>query len=110
LIPSYISGYPTQVNIFGLTFRMRPSTALTNCTMSLGSKPRYDNSTSPSRIIRAGCPSPVSLTKAFHVDLSEGEKSSVYSDGAPLGGVGKDDGEIVVNNFDVAGGRFVPYS
>jgi hypothetical protein len=76
--------------------------------MSFGSKPRYDNSTSPSRIIRAGCLSLVSFIIASHVDLSEGEESSVYSDGAPLGGVGKDDGETVVNNFEVGEGKFVP--
>jgi hypothetical protein len=76
----------------------------------LGSKPRYDNSTSPSRIIRAGSLSLVSLTIASHVDLSDGEKSSVYNDGAPLEGVGKEEGEIVVNNFEVAEGKFVPYS
>jgi hypothetical protein len=76
--------------------------------MSLGSKPRYDNSTSPSRMIRAGCLSLVSLTIASHVDLSEGEESSVYNDGPPLGGVGKEEGEIVVNNFEVAVGKFVP--
>jgi len=46
------------------------------------------------------------LTIASHVDLSDGEESSVYSDGAPLGGVGKDEGEMVVNNFEV--GKFVP--
>jgi len=57
-------------------------------------------------MISAGCLSPVSLTIASHVDLSDGEESSVYSDGAPLGGVGKDEGEMVVNNFEV--GKFVP--
>ena len=59
---------------------------------------------------RAGCLSLVSLIIASHVDLSDGEESSVYSDGTPLGGVGKDEGEIVVNNFEVAEGKFVPYS
>jgi hypothetical protein len=78
--------------------------------MPLGSKPRYDNSTSPSRIISAGCLSLVSFTIASHVDLSEGDESFVYSEGAPLRGVGKDEGEIVVNNFEVAEGKFVPYT
>jgi hypothetical protein len=59
-------------------------------------------------MIRAGCLSLVSLSIASHVDLSDGEKSSVYNDGAPLGGVGKEEGEIVVNNFEVAEGKFVP--
>jgi DUF1365 family protein len=61
-------------------------------------------------MIRAGCLSLVSFTIASHVDLSDGEKSSVYSDGVSLGGVGKEEGEIVVNNFEVVGGKFVPYS
>ena len=59
-------------------------------------------------MIRAGCLSLVSLTIASHVDISEGEESSVYRDGAPLGGIGKDEGEIVVNDFEVAEGKFVP--
>jgi hypothetical protein len=59
-------------------------------------------------MIKAGCLSLVSFTIASHVDLSDGEDSSIYSDGAPLGGVGKEEGEIVVNNFEVAEGRFVP--
>jgi len=59
-------------------------------------------------MIRAGCLSLVSLTIASHVGLSEGVESSEYSDGTPLGGVGKEEGEIVENNFDVAVGKFVP--
>lgn len=59
-------------------------------------------------MIRAGCLSLVSFTITSHVGLSEGEDSSVYRDGTPLVGVGKDEGEIVVNNFEVAEGKFVP--
>jgi hypothetical protein len=61
-------------------------------------------------MIRAGCLSLVSLTIVSHVDLSDGEKSSVYSEGTSLGAVGKEEGEIEVNNFEVVGGKFVPYS
>ena len=61
-------------------------------------------------MMSAGCLSLVSLTIASHVDLSEGEESYKYSDGTPLEGIGNEEGEIVVNNFEVAEGKFVPYS
>jgi hypothetical protein len=92
----------------GLTFRVRASTALTNCTISLGSKPRYDNSTRPSSTISDGCLSLVSLTIASHVGFSDGSEVSLYSDGALFRGLGRDEGDMAVKSLEEAEGRFVP--
>jgi len=45
---------------------------------------------------------------ASHVGLSVGIQASSNRDGVPSGGVGRDEGEIVVNSFVFVVGRFVP--
>lgn len=82
--------------------------ARTNCTISLGSKPKYVNSTRPSNMTKAELLSLVSLMTASHVGLSVGIHASSNRDGVPTGGVGKDEGEIVVKSFVLVVGRFVP--
>ena len=82
--------------------------ARTNCTISLGSKPKYVNSTRPSRMINAELLSLVSLMTASHVGLSVELQASSNKAGVTPGGVGKDEGEIVVNSFVFVVGRFVP--
>ena len=91
-----------------LTLRTWARMARTNWLISLGSKPKYVNSTRPSRMIKAGWLSVVSLMTASQVGLSVGIHASSNRDGVPTGGVGKDEGETVVNSFVFVVGRFVP--
>jgi hypothetical protein len=90
-----------------VTFRTRPRVALTNWTTARGSKPIHPSSDRPSSIIKAGW----SLTSgdiASHVGRRVGEECSSKRDGVPGGGEGKDDGDILVNSFELGRGRDVP--